>query len=174
MPYGSEGLYLLPRYGVAVDDPLNPYLIEIEVQVVDGQPRCEELRCRQRPDGPPVSSENLRKVRLGGYLRLSAVAMSFHAVLDENGDVLFAQATGTGDEELLARAAVRRPRVTVTEDLLRRVAQIHRDGGPKGTLAVQRHYSVSRATAARWVRAARERGFINDTKSNTNNKEATP
>ncbi len=160
VPYGTEGLHLPPRYAVEVDDPECPFLVEIHVAVVDGQPRCAELRCRPRPGGPPVTSEGLRRVALARYLRESTVAYAEHLVLDEHGEVMFGRATGTGDESLLARAAQRRPRRQMTDDLLRDVARVYTEAESKPTVAVMRHFQVSRPTAGRWVMTARERGFL--------------
>src|ERR1700683_3244660 len=167
VPYGREGLLVLPAYGVEVDDPRSPYLYEIEVVVIDGQARCDELRVLRRPAGPPVTSEALRRVPLATYLMLSASLFTYHAQLDENGDVVFMQSTGSGDEAALVRAA--RPQTKATDTHLREVARIYMESGKKPTLAVQRAYGVSRATAARWVRAARDKKFITD----TNKKEST-
>jgi hypothetical protein len=162
VPFGTEGLHLPPRYAVEVDDPECPVLVEIHVEVIDGQPRCAELRCRPRPGGPPVTSEDLRKVPLARYLRQSAWSYTKRVQLDEDGEVLFVQATGAGDEPAHARAA-RRPRQEMTNDLLREVARIYTEAETKPTLAVMRRKQVSRATASRWVKAARKNDFIIDT-----------
>jgi hypothetical protein len=161
VPYGTVGgLHLPPRYAVAVNDPDCPVLVEVHVAVVDGQPRCAELRCRPRPDGPPVSSESLRRVALARYLRQSAAMYSIRVSLDEKGDVIFMQATGTGDEADLAQAAGRQPRRQMTEDLLRDVARVYSEATSKPVLAVMRRFELSRPTAGRWVMEARKRGFL--------------
>jgi len=161
VPYGTEGLYLQTRYAFEVDDPECPVLLEIHVAVVDGQPRCAELRCRPRLGGPPVSSESLRRVALARYLRDSTTLYSVRVEFDEDGRVMFEQTTGTGDEALLARAA-RAPRRQMTDDLLRDVARVYSEAYSKPTLAVMRRFHVSRPTAGRWVALARDRNFIDD------------
>jgi hypothetical protein len=159
VPYGTEGLHLPTRYDVEIDDPECPILLEIHVAVVDGQPRCAELRCRPRPGGPPVSSENLRRVPLARYVRESAALYSMRVVVYDAGQVLVSS-TGTGDEPLLARAAQQRPRQHMTDDLLRDVARVYSEAGTKPTLAVMRRFYLSRPTAGRWVVLARKRGFL--------------
>jgi hypothetical protein len=159
VPYGTEGLLLTTRYSVEVDDPECPILLEIHVAVVDGQPRCTELRCRPRPGGPPVSSENLRRVPLARYMRESAAQYSMRVVVYDAGQVVVSS-TGTGDEPLLARATRQRPRQRMTDELLRAVARVYSEAGTKPTLAVMRRFYLSRPTAGRWVGLARKRGFL--------------
>jgi hypothetical protein len=160
VPYGSEGLHLPPHYGVEVDDAACPLLVELRVGVIDGQPRCEELRCRPRAGGGPVSSEDLRRVPLGRYLRESAALYSVRIEVDSEGKWLFMQPTGSGDEPLLAGAAHRRPRRQMTDELLRDVARVYSAALSKPTLAVMRRFHVSRPTAGRWVMEARRRGLL--------------
>jgi hypothetical protein len=160
VPYGTEGLQLPPRYAVEVDDPNCPVLVEVHVVVVDGQPRCAELRCRPKSGGPPVTSESLRRVALARYLRESTTAYAQRVEFDEHGQVVFAQSTGTGDQPLLARAAQKRPRQQMTDELLRKVARVYSEAESKPTLAVMRHFYLSRPTAGRWVGLAREHGFL--------------
>jgi hypothetical protein len=157
VPYGTEGLHLPPHYAVKVDDPDCPVLVEVHVAVVDGQPRCAELRCRPRPGGPPVSSESLRRVALARYLRISTEMYSGRVEFNEHGEVMFVQTTGPGDEPLLARAAQRGPRKQMTDELLRDVARVYSEAKSKPTLAVMRRFHVSRPTAGRWVALARKR-----------------
>ena len=113
VPYGTEGLYLLRQYAVEVDDPECPVLVEVHVEVIDGQPRCVELRCSPKPNGPPVSSEILRQIPLGRYVRQSAGLYSERWTVQ--GDIELHAATGSGDEPLLVRAAQRRPRRQMTD-----------------------------------------------------------
>jgi hypothetical protein len=156
-PYGTEGLYLMTRYAVEVDDAECPILVEIHVAVVDGQPQCVELLCRPRSGGPPVSSESLRQVRLARYVRQSTTLYSVR--VEGHGDEEFMQATGTGDELLLARAS--QSRHEMTDELLREVADVYSGAhGSKPTIAVMRHFDVSRPTAGRWVMEARKRGHL--------------
>jgi hypothetical protein len=160
VPYGTEGLQLPPRYAVEVDDPKCPVLVEVHVVVVDGQPRCAELRCRPKSGGPLVMSEDLRHVALARYVRQSAGMYAYRVEVDEDGQVVFAQSTGTGDEPLLARAVQKRPRQQMTDERLREVAQVYSEAGSKPTMAVMRHFYLSRPTAGRWVGLARDRGFL--------------
>ena len=120
VPYGSEGLHIPARYVAEVDDPDCPVMLEITVQVIDRLPRCSELRCRIRPGGPPVSTEALRKIPLAQYVRESLTLYSMKVEIQN--DSVFVQATGTGDEDVLARSASHRQRHQMTDELLREVA----------------------------------------------------
>jgi hypothetical protein len=157
-PYGSEGLYLLTRYAVEVDDPDSPVISEVHVEVIDGKPECVELRCRPRPGGVPVSSEALRSVPLRRYLRESTRLYSER--VEFHGDVEFHSSTGSGDELLLIRAAKQQPRHEMTDEFLGEVAAVYSESETKPTAAVVARFHVSRPTASRWVALARERGFL--------------
>ncbi len=159
VPYGTEGLHVMPRYAFEVDDPQCPTLLEIHVAVIDGQPQCAELRCRPRPGGPPVTSESLRWVALSQYVRASAELYCVRVVGHDEGQVVVS-ATGTGDGPLLARAAQQHPRQQMTDELLRDVARVYSEAGSKPTIAVMRRFHLSRPTAGRWVGIARKRGFL--------------
>lgn len=54
----------------------------------------------------------------------------------------------------------RQRRRDLTPTLLREVADVYREGGRTPTEAVRQHFVVSRATASRWVRAARDEGIL--------------
>jgi hypothetical protein len=157
-PYGTEGLYLMTRYGVEVDDPESPILTEVHVEVINGKPECVELRCRPRVGGPPVSSEALRRIPLARYVRQSTVLYS-ERVQVVGGGVLHS-ATGTGDEPLLVRAQRRRPRREMTDELLREVAGVYLAAESKPTLAVMTAFHAARPTASRWVALARQNGHL--------------
>lgn len=158
VPYGSEGILLPRRYAVEIDDPDCPVLVELHVEMIDDQPRCSELRLRPKPEGPTVMSENLRQIPLAKYLRESTAMYSMRIEFDDEGEVLFAQATGSSDIPPLARAGNRRQRRQITDEFLRQVAKVYTANvRSKPTLAVMRHFPTSRATASRWVAAARER-----------------
>jgi hypothetical protein len=160
VPFGGDGLYLPPHYAFTVDDSECPYLIEIHVSVIDGQPRCADLRLRMRPGGSPVSSENLRKIPLARYVRESPRLFAVRADIDENGEVMFMASTGVEDFASLDRAAKERPRRAMTPELLRDVARVYLEAESKPTQAVMRRFTLSRPTAGRWVGLARKSGFI--------------
>jgi hypothetical protein len=158
VPHGSEGLRLPARYAVEIDDPKGPLLLEIHVAVIEGQPRCVELRCRPRSGGPPVSSESLRRVPLARYVRESVALCSFRVEIHPSTWVVYP--TGRGDGQLLGRASKQHPRRQMTDDLLREVARVYSEAESKPTLAVMNWFQLSRPTAGRWVMEARKRGFL--------------
>lgn len=157
-PYGSEGLSLPSEYVFEVDDPDCPVLVEIHAAVIDGQPRCSELRCRPRPGGQPVTAEALRRVALGRYLRAAAAAYSQRIEIHPGGMEVGYMTSGR-DADLLDRAA-RQTRRPMTDDLLRDVSRVYNEASAKPVGAVQRRFYVSRATASRWIQQARRQGLI--------------
>ena len=162
-PYGSEGLFLTKEYAVEIDDPEVPLLLEMHVEVIDGRPECVELRCRPRPGGPPVSGEALRKIPLRRYLRHSTVRYSLRVQQVEGRELV--HALGDDDAPLLAHLyedSQKRPTYPMTDEHLREVVEAYVSGGSKGVVAVRRRFPVSRATASRWVKAARERGLFDE------------
>jgi hypothetical protein len=103
-------------------------------------------------------SEMLRKVTLRRYLRESAIAYSIRVTVQDGVEVV--SASGTGDERLLTRAAQHRARRQITDEFLREVAAVYSEAETKPTVAVMRQFHGARATASRWIREARNRGFI--------------
>lgn len=53
-------------------------------------------------------------------------------------------------------------RKLLSDDLLREVAGVYREGSPNGREAVATYFDKPLPTASRWVRAAKDRGFIKE------------
>ncbi len=153
--YGDEGLYLPRAYDFLVDDPGCPLLVEVRAEVVHGRPRCTELRCRQRPDGPEVTNDGMRHAAVKRYLRISP---SLFAVRTDPAGSFLEPTDGTDVDALVRAERVRRrPR---TDELLAEVAEVYNGADAAPTRAVMRRWDVSKATANRWVRQAKEDGLI--------------
>ena len=168
MPFGTGGLYAMERYGVEVTSEDLPYAVEIEVRIVDGVPTCDEVRCRRRPGDPPITSESMRRVPLAGLLRASPWrGFVFRAEFDEDGQIKLLQPVLDPDEEPSSRPPARQRRA-ITPEHLRDVARVFSEAPTLAT--VQRRYGVSRATASRWVTAARDQGLITDTDTKESNR----
>src|SRR5579862_1621069 len=161
VPYGSDGLYLPREYRVEVDDPECPVILELTVAMLDGRPECVDLRARHRANGLPISSEHLRRIALRRYVRESTWLYSVR--VQTIGETELVHVTGGDDSPLLSRAHQQRrrgPIRPITDELLSEVADVYRGGEPAGTRAVVQHFHTSRATASRWVGAARKNGFL--------------
>lgn len=148
-------------YSVEDTDGIDPDGYDLQMEIVfDGQRYvCQELRVRQSKVGPPVTGEALRSVRVQDELR-EAIRL---VVLDS------AHATEDGSIEITRRPEAVPPEGIAkrgpTDEVLRWVAQIHELAvafNDPPTKSVQNQLGVSRATAGRWVAAARGRGLIAD------------
>ena len=70
-PFG-RGFVLPGRYSVFIDDPQFDYVVQMDVEVMDGAPRCRTLKATSRSDGPSVTGEGIRKLPVAGFLRHTA------------------------------------------------------------------------------------------------------
>jgi len=136
---------------------------DLEVEVVARVPRIVSITLRNLK----VTATALR---LPAQAWLDFVAASVAMVVDgtEAGDATAAPPLTVEEErdvERVTRTAVRR-RAVITDDLLRRTADVYRSGRVMG---IQLAFDVSEATAYRYVREARARGFL---ESRTSTKEA--
>jgi hypothetical protein len=181
------GQFALPARFLSTVEPTEADLpvCDLAVVVENGHPVCEELRLRRRPGGPPVSGTVLRRIPVGDYVT-RAVEQLGHAVYKRSPDgpptytfdgveapvraVEFDEQhdmTPIGGMPRTAeyKAAARTPREAgrISDDTLREVADIYRKAHAERaapTEAVATEMSISRTSAGRWVRRARERGYL--------------
>lgn len=174
-PIGADR-FVPMRYAVTADLPALP-LVHLVVSAADGRPVIDELRLERRPGGPPITSTLLRDVPLASVLRESvaiAGTVRFHGVAADDPRVAGGQELEYGSSELAAAiqdslltAYDARQGVPVTDDVLRKVAEVYRAAHAAGkppTQAVAREFVVSRSTAGRYVQRARQRGFLGPTR----------
>jgi hypothetical protein len=158
VPFG--GLLLPSRFrivpvkdgrGVPSDLP------RLTVEVRDGQPRCVLIEAR---DGAELRGETLRKIPVGLLIR----AASWELALPVGPRKRIAPAVewvgrASGDE-VDAELHLRGPGVRVTDERLRRVAEIYQRAQQElrsPTDAVSKEMPCARSTAGRWVMQARGR-----------------
>lgn len=163
----GERFEVLERFWLVVDDPELAYLLELGVDSRDGTAKCVELCCRQREGGPPVTAEGLRRVRVSRYLADPTIHEVWQRRPQSSGRTLYTPVVGGDDlaDYLRARRREeRRGRRRITDDDLRRVADVYRvalASGAAPTAEVEAKLRLqSRAQAARWVAKAREAGYL--------------
>jgi hypothetical protein len=163
-----------PRNRVRVGDRLLPRRIDVTLQstvddlpslmmtieVREGIPQCTQVTIRSTETGREVRSVDLRAARLEDWLE--SIVASAAAEPTEHGYVI--------DDRMPAELAAERKRVryvragarrTITDDLLRQVAEIYRaNASDRPTEAVLVAFGTSPRTAARYVQQAREREFL--------------
>ncbi len=132
----------------------------------DGVPQCREVRISSGEGGRAVRTADLRAVRVDDFTDVASVLVSEHWLGTEGGVV----STVTTNRQVDADAAFktiararRDSRRRVTDDLLRKVAEVYRGhAGPHPTKAVAEHFGVKHRTAGDYVRAARDKHFLGE------------
>ena len=177
--------YALPARFQATITPEDAALpvCHLRVVVENGRAVCDGLALERQPGGPPVSGDALRRVPVLEYVSRAADNAGYW-VLPGHGsepipfegqtfplrsipfdDVHVAVPVGGIGRTAEYKAATRAPRQQgrVTDETLRAVADVYREAIGKReapTQAVMAEWHVSRTTASRYVRRAREAGFL--------------
>jgi hypothetical protein len=162
VPFG-EGLSLPAGYEVRVDDDQFPCVVELEVAVVDGRPQCRELRVSAREGGPPVTSEEIRRLPIAGFLRHTAQYAAYRHELLPNGSVKFTPIADQDIDAVYGQLRRRGPRRGRDHERLKEVAGIYQAALARRdppTQTVANVMSVAQSTAAKLVRAARNEGLL--------------
>lgn len=185
-PYGgAEWEPVGERWGVfrcvatvePIDLPDLPYLVSLVVENVGAEPHCCDLHVLARPGGPPVTSENLRRLPVAELVR--RVVAEQDVWVSETGDfpwTLLDPASGADpagrdrrEFDAYLRARLReeaKGRRRITDDDLRRVADAYRLAMAQGNPPTQEVRAAMHlrtdAQAARWVMRARQEGFLGE------------
>lgn len=151
-----RGLFLPARFGATVES--DPFVIELEIEVRDRRAACAAVSVR-RQDAGPVTTRDLRKLPLTHYLALASGAAAMRGAVGE-GIVTLEPAVG---EMTVERADVQRlGRRRVDDDCLRKTAEVYRNANRAPREAVIEYFRVSASTAARYIAAARARGYLGE------------
>jgi hypothetical protein len=154
--YLGEGLTLPATFGDAFDDSDRGLHVEVECNVVDAKPVCAALTV-WRLDGNPLRPADLQHLPLEKYADEAA----------EGNTYQMPPGTPIGRHVAEIHAPERDPsfrrRSAITDNDLRRAAAVYRAALANGihpTAEVARTFEVSRATAGRLIRRARDREFL--------------
>ncbi|NVI88230.1 hypothetical protein [Actinomadura sp. BRA 177] len=150
-----------PRKGI--DEPL----VEIHFAVIDGVPQCRGVITSAIKGRREVRATDLRSIAVEDVLEsvLAQVAVRIQTD-DHGGEVLVSRPfveESRRDAVSAVRGARRQGKRKVTDDVLRRVAEIYRqsiDDSP--TEAVRAEFGVAERTARLYVRRARDAGFLGE------------
>jgi hypothetical protein len=150
----------LPRhFGGTVDRPDLPYLVHLELDFDGDRVQCRKLTCRRRTDGAPITSEGMTKVRVAELVYLvadeaKAEVSTFFAPGGEQATVVThefevppppAGRAGPGPEHLRALGVIYTTAYAC-------------GGSPRR--AVMERMGLTRTTANRWIRLARDGGYL--------------
>jgi len=163
----KTGLALPARFSAICDGDDVAYGAELEVEVRNGRPVCTRLTLTEHPGGPPISSRELRAVRLSWYLGLAAAACALR--MDRLPDGSISVEPAIGEEIIVERADIEGPRGgrrRLSDEHLIEVAAVYRAAlerksrAPRKAIESDPRWLPSPATAARWVQEARKRKFL--------------
>lgn len=125
----------------------------LEFEVRDGMPQCVELHIKARPDGQPIGTTDLRMFDIDG-LTESVFLRHAQKVLEPGKAYRYADADRPGAQRIIG-ARVR------SDAVLRKAALAYLGNETHaGLRAVAAALNVSRTTAARRVKDARDAGLI--------------
>ncbi len=139
-------------------DPLD-FEVRIEIDIVGGRLACVSLTAERLPDGPPITSEGLRRVPVAEYV----VSAAEHGV-----EILFEripQPDGSYELAKFSPPARDFADAGMTEEALEQVARTYawaQATGRKATGILLNDYGMPRPTATRWIQTARRRGILRD------------
>lgn len=137
------------------------------IEVIGGVPRLTHLHLDQVDDGREVRQKDLRILAsLDEWVEV-IVARCSSRVVDSGDESNVRASVVEGDIRPAMRVvgeARKRSRRAMTEDVKRRIADVYNAADRYGLEDVQAAFGVSRPTAARYIRAAREAGLIEEKK----------
>ena len=151
----------LPEQFTARFTVKNDHTVEMDIAAEDGAPVCNAVRVIRHPGRPSLTGHELRRFPLGNWV---AFACSMVGVGNQGGIRTTAGEWNSEQYRADVERVVRRSRRrnTVTDDFLRDVARVYRANADSAPVeAVRETYGpVGYSTAARYVKLARDRGFL--------------
>ena len=166
-----DALFLPLRWDVEVEeDPPLPYRLMLSIAVEDGKPILDSVEFRRRDGAGPVTHRTMRMAKVGEYVQQACHLMALTQTLTE-GSVSYEPAHSLGDEFDVYPEGGGGRQAHISEAHKRDVAEVYNSAVQSGSRtprkAVQedpRWRPVPTQTAARWIRLARDAGFIAEAK----------
>ena len=164
-------LYLPSVFTISEDHPRLPYTIQITAEARDGEVICSSLTVTRHDDGPPIVARSLRVLSLPYLLEKGAMAVALKGTVTGNslslepalslGDVFDVQAT---------RGLTATGRPPLDDAFYADVAEAYLEGeGSRSDRLWAMAEDPKRwgrivpyKTLDRWVRTAKQKGFIVD------------
>jgi hypothetical protein len=156
-PVEVDGAWLPSRFTVVMEHDDPPTTVRLRICLIDGQWHATEL-CFLNPDDVPLQIHRVTEdvVRRLPKLVTREVSQIETMPLDVDGRPLTAESR----TDFMQAVERRQRRRLIDSDLLRSVATVYTAAPNRPAKAVEEHFVVSAATASRWVKLARERGFL--------------
>lgn len=137
-------------------EPLE-HRVEMEIDVVDGRLACTELRAVRAEDGPPITSDHLRRIPVGSWVERAAEELLIvHSIEPGANRKTLSSLEFTWPPADFAKDGP-------TEDALEAISQIYAfcmATGRKPIAVLTREYGLTKQTASRWVATAKRRGIL--------------
>lgn len=143
-------------------DEQQPSLL-VSYTVTQGAPVVSGVTVETKPGGRPVQRADLERVagNLHAWTDMAVKSVMRHGETADNSLTIGGQALQPMEKSRAASTGRKRANQKMNDGLLREVAAIYLDPAPYGRYeAIQNHFDVSEPTAARYVRLARESGFL--------------
>ncbi|MFG1619518.1 hypothetical protein ACGFI3_42770 [Nonomuraea wenchangensis] len=140
------------RVEAGPSEAVGPYKVTLEIDMVDGRIGCTEITVRTA-SGAPVTGTDLRAIPVGTIVRLATTTL-VQETIGRNGD--FVTVTPYQPPEINVRAGA-------TDEALRFVAASYSLAyalGEPPAKAVERDLGIATSTASKWIKLARERGYL--------------
>ena len=131
----------------------------MDIAAVDGAPVCNALRILRHQSRPSLTGHEVRRIPISEWV---AFACSMVAVGNQGARSSDAEWRSEGYREDMERIVKRSTRRRLDDDFLRDVARVYRaNANLAPTAAVRETFGpIEYPTASRWVKLARERGFL--------------
>ena len=162
--YGGRMLANVPATAtfVPTEDDVDPldFVVKVDIDIVDGRLACVGLTAeRLGDDGPPITSEGLRRIPVAEYV-LTAAAHGDEILLERipQPDGSYRPARFEAPPGDFAEGGM-------TAEALEQVARLYawaQATGQKATGILLNNYGMTRPTASRWIQTARRRGILRD------------
>lgn len=143
----------------STDDDIEPleHHVELEIDVVEGRLACTELRAVRTADGPPITSDHLRRIPVGSWVELAAEKLNVVQAIEPSADGESFRAIDFAwpSTEFVDEGP--------TEEALESISQIFAfcmATGQKPIAVLAREYGLTKQTASRWIATAKRRGIL--------------
>ncbi len=157
--WGRIGKAALPSPFTARFEFEDDHTVELDIAVEAETPICEAIRIERNPARPSLTGAELRRLPLRSWVTMATAQAAQTPSTEHKG--ASSPASEEDTKQLWGQVEQRVRRRTITDDFLREIAaayRLHRDHNPRDAVADQ--FTVSLSTAARYVKLARERGFL--------------
>jgi hypothetical protein len=162
----ASGVAMAAKLDAHVDMPDLPYVLDVEVGVLHGDPICVSLRAQQRPGGPAVTRSGLNSIPVEQIVRFATAETAMSVSKQAEHNILRPL---TPAEKAVEFRALQRPRGRRAEPgqqqlLVERAATMYREltssgvRHPKPVIATE--LSLSRSYVGALLGRARKQGLL--------------